>query len=92
MCGRVAQYRGPMEYGSMLKIDWTKSLSRELPNAPPHCNGAPSHSSIWPCGFNREIICGESARACCALTATPALAPHGPALQSAWLSWGAFLF
>ena len=33
MCGRVAQYQGPVEYGSMLKIDWTKNLSG-LPNTP----------------------------------------------------------
>ena len=31
MCGRVAQYQGPVEYGSMLKIDWTKTLSSGLP-------------------------------------------------------------
>ena len=41
MCGRVVQYRGPMEYASLLKIDWAKGLSQELPNTPPHYNGAP---------------------------------------------------
>ena len=46
MCGRVAQHRGPVEYGSMLKIDWTKTLSRDLPNAPPHYNGAPSQDFL----------------------------------------------
>ena len=42
MCGRVAQYQGLAEYGSMLKIDWTKNLGRGLPNTPLHYNGAPS--------------------------------------------------
>jgi putative SOS response-associated peptidase YedK len=46
MCGRVAQYQGASEYGSMLKIDWTNSLSRGLPNAPPHYNGAPSQDFL----------------------------------------------
>jgi putative SOS response-associated peptidase YedK len=46
MCGRVAQYRGPMEYASLLKIDWTKSLPRELPNTPPHYNGAPGQDYL----------------------------------------------
>ena len=45
MCGRVAQYQGPVEYGSMLKIDWTKNLSG-LPNTPPHYNGAPSQDFL----------------------------------------------
>jgi hypothetical protein len=38
MCGRVAQHR--------LKIDWTKTLSRDLPNAPPHYNGAPGQDYL----------------------------------------------
>jgi putative SOS response-associated peptidase YedK len=42
----VAQYRGPREYGSTLKIDWTKNLSRGLPNAPPHYNGAPGQDYL----------------------------------------------
>jgi putative SOS response-associated peptidase YedK len=46
MCGRVAQHRGPVEYGSMLKIDWTKILSPGLPNTPPHYNGAPSQDFL----------------------------------------------
>src|SRR5215203_27782 len=46
MCGRVAQHRGPVEYGSMLKIDWTKALSPGLPNTPPHYNGAPSQDFL----------------------------------------------
>jgi putative SOS response-associated peptidase YedK len=46
MCGRVAQHREPVEYGSMLKIDWTKTLSRDLPNAPPHYNGAPGQDYL----------------------------------------------
>ena len=46
MCGRVAQHQGPVEYGSMLKIDWTKTLSRDLPNAPPHYNGAPGQDYL----------------------------------------------
>src|SRR4051794_34750237 len=46
MCGRVAQYQGLAEYGSMLKIDWTKNLARGLPNTPPHYNGAPSQDFL----------------------------------------------
>ena len=46
MCGRVAQHQGPVEYGSMLKIDWTKNLTRDLPNAPPHYNGAPGQDYL----------------------------------------------
>jgi hypothetical protein len=37
MCGRVAQAKNPTEYGSMLKVDFTKGL----PNTPAHYNGAP---------------------------------------------------
>jgi len=37
MCGRVAQAKNPTEYGSMLKVDFTKGI----PNAPAHYNGAP---------------------------------------------------
>ena len=37
---------GPMEYGSMLKIDGTKTLSPGLPNTPPHYNGAPSQDFL----------------------------------------------
>jgi putative SOS response-associated peptidase YedK len=42
MCGRVAQAKNPVEYGSMLKIDFT----RGIPNAPPHYNGAPSQDYL----------------------------------------------
>ena len=42
MCGRVAQAKNPVEYGSMLKIDFT----RGIPNAPPHCNGAPGQDYL----------------------------------------------
>ena len=42
MCGRVAQAKNPVEYGSMLKIDFT----RGIPNAPPHYNGAPGQDYL----------------------------------------------
>jgi putative SOS response-associated peptidase YedK len=42
MCGRVAQAKNPTEYGSMLKIDFT----RGIPNAPPHYNGAPGQDYL----------------------------------------------
>jgi len=35
-----------VEYGSKLKIDWTKTLSPGLPNTPPHYNGAPSQDFL----------------------------------------------
>jgi putative SOS response-associated peptidase YedK len=37
MCGRVTQAKNPVEYGSVLKINF----ARGIPNAPPHYNGAP---------------------------------------------------
>ncbi len=42
MCGRVAQTKNPVEYGSMLKVDWT----RGIPNAPPRYNGAPGQDYL----------------------------------------------
>jgi putative SOS response-associated peptidase YedK len=42
MCGRVAQAKNPTKYGSMLKIDFT----RDIPDAPPHYNGAPSQDYL----------------------------------------------
>src|SRR5215208_5842929 len=42
MCGRVAQAKNPTEYGSMLKIDFT----RGIPNAPAHYNGAPGQDYL----------------------------------------------
>jgi putative SOS response-associated peptidase YedK len=42
MCGRVAQTKNPVEYGSMLKIDFT----RGIPNAPPHYNGSPGQDYL----------------------------------------------
>lgn len=42
MCGRVAQAKNPTEYGSMLKVDFTKGL----PNAPAHYNGAPGQDYL----------------------------------------------
>ena len=42
MCGRVAQAKNPTEYGSMLKIDFT----RGIPNAPPHYNGSPGQDYL----------------------------------------------
>jgi hypothetical protein len=44
MCGRVAQAKNPAEYGSMLKIDFTKGIT----NAPAHYNGAPGHRTTHP--------------------------------------------
>ena len=42
MCGRVAQHRGAVEYGSMLKIKFPKGP----PNAPAHYNGAPGQDYL----------------------------------------------
>ena len=42
MCGRVAQAKNPTEYGSMLKVDFT----RGLPNAPGHYNGSPGQDYL----------------------------------------------
>jgi len=42
MCGRVAQAKNPTEYGSMLKLAFTKGL----PNAPAHYNGAPGQDYL----------------------------------------------
>src|ERR671912_630838 len=42
MCGRVAQAKNPTEYGSMLKVDFT----RGIPNTPAHYNGAPSQDFL----------------------------------------------
>ena len=42
MCGRVAQAKNPTEYGSMLKVDFTKAI----PNAPAHYNGAPGQDYL----------------------------------------------
>src|SRR5215207_10473964 len=42
MCGRVAQAKNPVEYGSMLKVDFT----RRIPNSPPHYNGAPGQDYL----------------------------------------------
>jgi putative SOS response-associated peptidase YedK len=42
MCGRVAQVKNPVEYGSMLKINF----ARGIPNAPPHYNGAPGQDYL----------------------------------------------
>src|SRR3954463_11476985 len=42
MCGRVAQTKNPTEYGSMLKVDFTKGM----PNSPPHYNGAPGQDYL----------------------------------------------
>jgi putative SOS response-associated peptidase YedK len=43
LCGRVAQAKNPTEYGSMLKIDFTKAA---IPNAPAHYNGAPGQDYL----------------------------------------------
>src|SRR4051812_25355444 len=42
MCGRVAQAKNPSEYGSMLKVDFTKGI----PNTPAHYNGAPGQDYL----------------------------------------------
>jgi putative SOS response-associated peptidase YedK len=42
MCGRVTQAKNPVEYGSMLKVDFT----RGIPNASPHYNGAPGQDYL----------------------------------------------
>src|SRR5215211_2677140 len=42
MCGRVAQAKNPVEYGSMLKINF----ARGIPNSPPHYNGAPGQDYL----------------------------------------------
>src|SRR4051794_15002157 len=42
MCGRVAQHKGAVEYGSMLKIKFPKGP----PNAPAHYNGAPGQDYL----------------------------------------------
>ena len=42
MCGRVAQAKNPTEYGSMLKVDFTKGI----PNTPAHYNGAPGQDYL----------------------------------------------
>ena len=57
MCGRVASI-GDVEYGSMLKIYWTKTLSRDLPNAPPHYNGAPGQDYPTADRVSREPMRG----------------------------------
>lgn len=41
-CGRVAQHKGAVEYGSMLKIKFPKGP----PNAPAHYNGAPGQDDL----------------------------------------------
>jgi putative SOS response-associated peptidase YedK len=43
MCGRVAQAKNPVEYGSMLKVDLTKG---NIPNTPAHYNGAPGQDYL----------------------------------------------
>jgi len=42
MCGRVAQHKRAVEYGSMLKIKFPKGP----PNAPAHYNGAPGQDYL----------------------------------------------